>query len=103
MVETPTSLYAISGNFESPYGGAPGAREGDAGSDQTPISLVASGTSGGRLFGIDSSMLIKIVSRDLGATVCGGKVGNKGQKMCVKPMNLCTATSHRKTPDTSCV
>ena len=53
---------------------------------------------GGVGVGTDLSMLIKIVARELRSAICSGKVGNKGQKMCVKPMNTCTATSHRKTP-----
>ena len=50
MVETPNSPFAVGGKFSSPFGssGAPGAREGAGGSDRTPLSLVASGTLGGR-------------------------------------------------------
>ena len=34
---------------------------------------------------------------ELGQSICGGKVGSKGEKMCVLPMTSCTHKSHRKT------
>ena len=49
MVETPNSPFAMGGKYGSPFGngGVPGAQGGAGGSDRTPLSVVASGKSGG--------------------------------------------------------
>ena len=83
MVEISDSPFAVGGAFASPFGGAPAVQKGEDGSVRTPLPLVASGISGGGLFGIDLSVFVKVVVRELGINICGGKSGTSGEKMIV--------------------